>query len=189
MCDLFIGYELLVVFLYLFCTSGCSSMVLNKFVDLAGAWQRPLIPILYQPCEIPIIYRFIYHLDYTNERARVYFWDKLARSLGYTGPQVFTRSTSVKDSVVESPSKDATDGQLMEEKADVKKSQTVHQVKEANSGINNLSETSLVNNHEKPEMEPEGNKKKENTDKPKKPLILRIRKFKNKNGSKSPTTA
>lgn len=110
-----------------------------------GAWQRPLIPILYQPCEIPIIYRFIYHLDYTNERARVYFWDKLARSLGYNGPQIFARSTSVKEAVVELPSEDAPDGQSMEEKKDVKESQTVHQV-EDNSGV---IDTSLVNDPEK----------------------------------------
>nr|ALG40990.1 MyD88 protein [Anthopleura buddemeieri] len=49
-----------------------------------GCRDKRLIPIKYEPVKIPTIYRFITHIDYTNENAREYMWPKLARALGYT---------------------------------------------------------------------------------------------------------
>ncbi|XP_031555728.1 myeloid differentiation primary response protein MyD88-like [Actinia tenebrosa] len=48
-----------------------------------GCKNKRLIPIKYEQCKIPTIYRFITHLDYTNENAREYLWPNLARALGY----------------------------------------------------------------------------------------------------------
>lgn len=47
------------------------------------ARKRILIPILYKPCKIPTMLKFIYYVDYTTEDARKYFWKKLVASLGY----------------------------------------------------------------------------------------------------------
>ena len=51
-----------------------------------GADQRTLIPIIYKPCEIPDILRYIAMLDYTREDAKPWFWQRLASSLRSATP-------------------------------------------------------------------------------------------------------
>lgn len=46
-----------------------------------GADKRTLIPIIYRPCTIPDILRYIAMLDYTREDAKPWFWQRLASSL------------------------------------------------------------------------------------------------------------
>nr|ALG40991.1 MyD88 protein [Aulactinia veratra] len=48
-----------------------------------GCRQKRLIPIKYENCTIPTIYRFITHLDYTNPHSQEYLWPNLAKALGY----------------------------------------------------------------------------------------------------------
>ena len=62
---------------------GCST-IKTLCVVSTGAKEARLIPILYTPCVIPLTMRFIYHLDYTRDDFRMYFWDKLTEALGYT---------------------------------------------------------------------------------------------------------
>ena len=45
--------------------------------------KRRVIPILYHECEIPEILKPIYHLNYQDSSERIYFWKRLAASLGY----------------------------------------------------------------------------------------------------------
>lgn len=49
----------------------------------SDAKHNDLIPILYKPCKVPSTLKFITHLDYISERSRQYFWDNLAKSIGY----------------------------------------------------------------------------------------------------------
>lgn len=50
------------------------------FLDLR---KTILIPILYKSCEIPLKLQIFSHLDYTDDRARKYFWTRLVKSLGH----------------------------------------------------------------------------------------------------------
>jgi len=54
---------------------------------VVGADKRTLIPIIYRPCVIPDILRYIAMLDYTREDAKPWFWQRLASSLRTATPQ------------------------------------------------------------------------------------------------------
>ena len=151
------------------------------FVNFVGAWKRPLIPILYKQCEIPTIYRFIYHLDYTNERAKPFFWDKLAKALGYNGLPVYKRTNSKVDA--ESPVLEPSDSKVMEIKTNGETMQSALDNKE-------LSDTSFTNGQvvEKDDKK-NGNIADSNKERKQKKRILNlsILKKKMKNAAPSPS--
>lgn len=55
--------------------------------------KRILIPIVYTPCKIPSMLGFITRLDYTSERERRYFWNRLTLSLGYSNSRTCNGKT------------------------------------------------------------------------------------------------
>ena len=62
----------------------CADKIPILWVFFSDVKKRILIPVVYTPCEIPPTLGFITRLDYTSERERRYFWDRLALSLGYS---------------------------------------------------------------------------------------------------------
>jgi len=66
-------------------TNAGSKLGVRCFV--IGADKRTLIPIIYRPCKIPDILRYIAMLDYTREDAKPWFWQRLASSLRTVTPQ------------------------------------------------------------------------------------------------------